>query len=681
MGSVIDLPFTGREGPPSNPNTPDVAEGGVELAVQDLRESRERLAETVSAKCEGGGGAPCTVRPCAGYDAIDEVLKVAQGAEAQLLAARERTAEDRARTAHLAAATLELAAIETTGGLVDAIPELALRVCPADGATLLRFARDGSVEVVARRGASFDARVTEEARAVVGGFTARPSGNSGNVAPPVELAPRLLERAVLIPLADGVERLVLALERTAQSPGIGERELERLVVFAALASSALTCVHSRAALREAAARDAATLSAIREGVLTIDRDGVVRALNGAAAGALGVRREELLGRRLRDAPGFAALGCALAAPPSQVMEVVSLPRGDIVLRSQRYDGGVVATFRDVATEQTIAHHMVGSVARYTFDQLVGAAPEFLRVLEVAERAACCDVPVLVCAESGTGKEMLAQAIHNASARASGPFIGINVTAIPRELLESELFGYEGGTFTGARASGRAGKFELAGRGTLLLDEIGDMPMEMQSKLLRVLQERVVQRLGSARDVQVRARIIATTSHDLGEAVERGRFRLDLYHRLRVLQLRLPPLRERKGDVPLLVEHQLRCHAERTHRRVDVAPHVMAALERYDWPGNVRELHNVLEGEISVLAPGERLLTRVPPVLLQRRAAPPPPVDKVLTLEEAERRACAHALVACDGNVTRAAQALGVAKGTLYSKIRKYGIVGDGPHGG
>jgi transcriptional regulator with PAS, ATPase and Fis domain len=272
--------------------------------------------------------------------------------------------------------------------------------------------------------------------------------------------------------------------------------------------------------------------------------------------------------------------------------------------------------------------------------------------------------------------MLAQAIHNASPNSTGPFLAINVTAIPRELLESELFGYEGGTFTGARASGRAGKFELAGRGTLLLDEIGDMPLDMQAKLLRVLQERVVQRLGGVRDIPVRARIIATTHQDLAEAVRQGRFRLDLYHRLRVLQLVLPALRDRRTDVPLLVHHHLRVHEEETGRRLRIAPHVLAALEAHEWPGNVRELMNVLEGEISLLPPGQDALNRIPPTLLQgrpvARRTPAAPTE-ILSLAEMERRACEDALAMFKGNVARAARALGVAKGTLYSKMKRYGL--------
>jgi transcriptional regulator with PAS, ATPase and Fis domain len=322
------------------------------------------------------------------------------------------------------------------------------------------------------------------------------------------------------------------------------------------------------------------------------------------------------------------------------------------------------------------------MARFTFERLVGEDPAFLEVIDTARRAATSDLPILITGESGTGKELLAQAIHNASGRASAPFLGVNVTAIPRELVESELFGYEGGTFTGARSGGMAGKFELAGRGTLLLDELGDMPLEIQGKLLRVLQERVVQRLGSVSDVQVRARVIATTHRDLEKAVSDGKFRLDLYHRLRVVHLRIPPLRERKGDILKIAEHQLRVHAESTRRRpIRLAHDVAVALEAYDWPGNVRELCNVIESEASLLTSDEEVISRIPHSLLQsparpvERAGAASTSDGIMSLEEMERRLCAEALQHFSGNVARAAQALGVAKTTLYAKMKRYGLAG------
>ena len=283
--------------------------------------------------------------------------------------------------------------------------------------------------------------------------------------------------------------------------------------------------------------------------------------------------------------------------------------------------------------------------------------------------------MLITGETGTGKEILAQAIHNASARADEPFVGINVSAIPRELLESELFGYEAGAFTGARAQGHQGTFELARNGTVLLDEVGDMPLDMQAKLLRVLQERAVQRLGAPRPRPVSARIIASTNRDLEKDVAGGRFRLDLLHRLRVVHVELPPLRERGNDIRLIVAHQLRQLAQSTGRAsIRVAPQVMEALEAYPWPGNVRELVNVLDFEVRMLPPEEDVLEAVPE-LVERglRASAAGGADQAMTLEAAERTACIRALQKTGGNVTRAAELLGVVKATLYAKMRRYGI--------
>ncbi|MFL5442773.1 MAG: sigma 54-interacting transcriptional regulator [Myxococcales bacterium] len=320
----------------------------------------------------------------------------------------------------------------------------------------------------------------------------------------------------------------------------------------------------------------------------------------------------------------------------------------------------------------IAKRAVGSTTRFTFESLIGDDPAFREVLDSARRAATSDLPILISGESGTGKELLAQAIHDASGREAAPFVAVNVTAIPRELVESELFGYESGTFTGARASGMAGKFELAGRGTLLLDEIGDMPLEIQAKLLRVLQERAVHRLGSAADVPVRARVIAATHRDLAEAVQTGQFRLDLYHRLRVVHLRLPPLRERRGDILRIAERQLALYAERMRRpAIRLSSAVAAAFEEYDWPGNVRELCNVVETEASLLTAGENLISRIPQAL--RDAPARSSAGPVVPLEEMERRACRDALEYFCGNVSRAARALGVSKTTLYTKMKKYRI--------
>jgi transcriptional regulator with PAS, ATPase and Fis domain len=490
-------------------------------------------------------------------------------------------------------------------------------------------------------------------------------------------------RVAAIPLTGGASDLALVVEWRSDGAAVRPRGLQNLAVYASVAGASLARARAAAVLGEVAAREAAMLGAVRDGVVAIDRDGVARAANQAAASALGVRRDDLLGYRLGDVPGLAPLARALSCAGGGRERVVALPRGNVLVRCEPFEGGTVAILRQAAAAG-VAAPTAGSAARFTFDHLIGEAPAFVRVREDARRAADTELPILVWGESGTGKELLAQAIHNASSRASFPFVGINVTAIPRDLLESELFGYEGGAFTGARSSGRPGKFELAGRGTVLLDEIADMPMEMQSKLLRVLQERVVQRLGATRDVPVRARIIATSQRDLREEVKHGRFRLDLFHRLRVVELRLPPLRARPGDVRLLVERQLRAHAARGRRgEVAIAPNVLAALEAHAWPGNVRELTNLIEGELGLLAPGERALAELPRAWqsVPTRGESSPAGDErghpreVVPLAEIERRACRDALAYFDGNVARAARALGVAKATFYTKMRLYGLRG------
>jgi len=561
----------------------------------------------------------------------------------------------------------QLCSIHESEQLTAAIPELARTVCPGTAAALLRLGAGGTIEILSSAG-PFQTQgdgLAALARAVLDWQSNRTNGAG---------------RLAVFPLAHGAREPLLALEREPPGECLKESEVELLAVYAAVAGAVFARAGAAAALREAVAREAATLRAVRDGVIALDRSGTVRALNQCAATVLGVRRDGIVGRVLREVPGLAPLAFALARPPEPVGHPVSVPvpRGRVTIRPQIHPGGVVATIGDLATEPPAAHR-AGRGARYTFEHFVGRHPALLQVLQDARRAAELDLPVLISGESGTGKEVLAQAIHRASSRAPEPFVAINVVAIPRDLLESELFGYEGGAFTGARSSGRAGKFEEAGRGTLLLDEIGDMPLEMQGKLLRVLEERAIQRVGSARDLPVRARVIASTNCDLEQAVKAGRFRLDLFHRLRVVSLRLPALRERSSDLPLLVGHHLRQNAERVHgSAVTIEPAVLAALEAHDWPGNVRELLNVLDSELALLPVGKDSLSVIPSALRRPAAASwtdspgsaRPAEGEAVTLSEIVRRACRDTLVRHGGNVACAARALRIAKGTLYRKLRQ-----------
>ncbi len=585
--------------------------------------------------------------------------------ERQLAAVPDESVPDRAPIGRLAAAAHELCSIHESDQLTAAIPELARTVCPGTAAALLRLGASGTIEFLSSAG-PFQTQsdgLAALARAVL---DSQSNGTNG------------ARRLAVFPLAHGAREPVLAVERKPPGESLNESEVGHLAVYASVAGAAFARAGATAALRETVAREAATLRVVRDGVIALDRSGTVRALNQCAATALGVRRDEIVGRVLREVPGLTPLAFALAGAPELVAHPISLPRGRVAIRPQVHPGGVVATIRDLATEPAAAQR-AGRAVRYTFEHFVGKHPALLQVLQDARRAAELDLPVLISGESGTGKELLAQAIHRASSRALAPYVAINVIAIPRDLLESELFGYEGGAFTGARSSGRAGKFEEAGRGTLLLDEIGDMPLEMQGKLLRVLEERVIQRVGGARDLPVLARVIASTNCDLEQAVKAGRFRLDLFHRLHVVSLRLPALRERRSDVPLLVGHHLRLHAERVHgSAVAIEPAVLAALEAHDWPGNVRELLNVLDSELALLPAGKNSLSVIPRALRRPAAASwtdspgaaRPTEGEAVPLSEIVRRVCRDALVRHGGNVACAARALGIAKGTLYRKLRR-----------
>ncbi len=309
------------------------------------------------------------------------------------------------------------------------------------------------------------------------------------------------------------------------------------------------------------------------------------------------------------------------------------------------------------------------------DELVTGYRPLLDLLELVDRVAPRDVPVLVTGESGTGKELIARRLHRRSPRAAGPFVAVNAAALPESLAESELFGHERGAFTGADRA-RAGRFEEAGKGTLFLDEVGELPPSLQSKLLRTLEERTVRRLGGSRDVAVDVRLVAATNRDLPAEVDRGAFRRDLYFRLAVVPVALPPLRERTGDVPLLAAHLLGALSGRhAVGRSPLTPEALEALERHPWPGNVRELRNVLERALLLRAglpirPEDLgILEARPSAASPARESAPLPLDQ----ETRDRGAIVEALRQADGNREAAARLLGVSVRTLYYRLRRFGL--------
>jgi transcriptional regulator with GAF, ATPase, and Fis domain len=306
-----------------------------------------------------------------------------------------------------------------------------------------------------------------------------------------------------------------------------------------------------------------------------------------------------------------------------------------------------------------------------FEQIIGSSPALESVLEQVERVAPTDSTVLVQGETGTGKELIARAIHNLSSRCGRPFIKLNCAAIPFDLLESELFGHEKGAFTGAIAQ-KIGRFELADKGTLFLDEVGDIPLPLQPKLLRVLQEQEFERLGSGRTHQVDVRLVAATHRNLVEMVKRNEFRSDLYYRLNVFPVPLPPLRARREDIPALVEHFVEIYARRMGRQIDqISPETMSELTSYPWPGNIRELQNFIERSV-ILTSGNVLES---PLASLRNSTEVESVGPI-TMQDAERDHIRKTLEQTRWVVAGpngAAARLGIKRSTLYFRMQKLGI--------
>ncbi len=317
--------------------------------------------------------------------------------------------------------------------------------------------------------------------------------------------------------------------------------------------------------------------------------------------------------------------------------------------------------------------------RYHLRNIVGSSAAMRKVYDQVEKVLESEITVFIAGESGTGKELVAKAIHYASLRSDGPFIDVNCAAIPEGLQESELFGHEKGAFTGALAT-HPGKFEQAAGGTIFLDEVGEMSPSSQARLLRVLQERVLQRVGGTETIALNVRVISASNRDLAQMVEEGSFRQDLFYRLVVFPITLPPLRDRREDIPLLVEHFLEKHARDAGKKVTrVEPRAMEALATHGWPGNVRELENVVHRTLLVVAGLELKLDDLPANIIA--ASGPSPQTPVTTstsrgsksLEDLEREAIVTAMESNRGNLSDVARQLGIGRSTLYRKLEQYGL--------
>jgi DNA-binding NtrC family response regulator len=368
--------------------------------------------------------------------------------------------------------------------------------------------------------------------------------------------------------------------------------------------------------------------------------------------------------------GYQDVTAAVEAMKAGVFDYLVKPFGkeDVVRAVQKALAHRALLVENLALKRQVRDQMARA-------QVIGSSPAWRKICEMVEQIAPSRATVLITGESGTGKELIAGLIHRLSPRAERPFITLNAAALPATLLEAELFGYEKGAFTGAQQR-KPGRFELADGGTLFLDEIGDMPAEVQAKLLRVLQDGAFERLGGTRTLQVDVRVVAATNKDLMQEVEAGRFRVDLYYRLNVITLYLPPLRERREDIPLLVAHFLRKYAEQNNKAVTgIQQQALQYLQLYDWQGNVRELENVIERAVVLAKEPIIGIAEMPAHLQEKDLVPTPSEYFVLphnaTLEEIERAAIAETLRRSGGNRQATARSLNIGLATLYRKLKTY----------
>lgn len=447
----------------------------------------------------------------------------------------------------------------------------------------------------------------------------------------------------------------------------------------------------------------ALLRSIQDGLLVIDKEGVVLFINPEYTRITGVTEAEIVGKPLLS-----------VRPNAQLVEVMKQNKVVVGIRRKERNveyvvdmapivlGGRVEGAVSICKGAVEVHELVKkleknnkeikrlqqgmnslSKAKYSFEHIIGAEGDLKAVIAKAKKVARSSISVVIYGESGTGKELLAQAIHNESDRSDKPFVAVNCAAIPEALLESELFGYEEGAFTNAKRGGKLGLFELAHRGTLFLDEISELPYDIQAKLLRVLQESAIRRVGGVSELEVDVRVIAAANKDLAQMVEKGRFREDLFYRLNAFMLQLLPLRVRHRDIEVLVDsmlkHETRANSQDAEAYV-VEPEVMDIFARYHWPGNVRQLKNVIDYAVC-MAEGNTITPRDLPDYIRQEHAERSSGNQgggslKEAVEQAERAGIAQALKRTDNTLEgrrQAAQMLGVSLATLYNKIKKYDL--------
>lgn len=423
-------------------------------------------------------------------------------------------------------------------------------------------------------------------------------------------------------------------------------------------------------------------NSISDGVIAIDNDLNITNLNCNAAEMLGLEVGAGIGRRvdkliqpetsfvhaLKRKECFKGREVKFTSPAVHRSFICSV---DPIRDTSSQILGVIITIAEKRHLMKLAKEIGGNYAKYQFEDIKGKSPRLLKQIEIAKIAAKTNSRILILGESGTGKELFAQSIHNHSNRMDETFLAISCAAIPRDLIESELFGYRGGAFTGARRDGQIGKFELANKGTLFLDEVDGLPLDLQRKLLRVLQQNEIMRLGATQIIPVNVRVIAASNANLIDEIENSNFREDLYYRLNVVEIVIPPLRERIEDLELLIDHFMkRLNEELRISKAKISDEVLEILLDYSWPGNVRELENCIERAILISQGKTIRKVHLPERIFRKRSNI---AYGVKSLNEGNKEIIRATLDRCESNVSRAARELKIGRSTLYRKMKEFGL--------
>ena len=424
------------------------------------------------------------------------------------------------------------------------------------------------------------------------------------------------------------------------------------------------------------------LESTADGILSIDNNGVISHINSSGAKILGVNPKDSIGKHVETVfkKSSMILQTLISGGEYKEQEIVvdelgkKLSYSVTPLRDDLGNSiGALAVLKEVKEKHSSKKNLA-PMAKYVFEDIFGESDSVSKAVQWAKIASRSPSTVLLNGESGTGKELFAQAIHNGSSRKDRPFIAINCAALPETLIESELFGYEEGSFTGSKKGGQIGKFELANGGTIFLDEVGDIPLFTQVKLLRVIQEKKISRIGSANEIMVDIRIIAATHKDLKEEVLKGNFRKDLYYRLNVITINIPPLQERMDDLPLLARHFVnKLSSKLGKKNISIADSFIEKIRAYNWPGNIRELENAIERAINLVEDKEVLTAdflyfdNSPPARIEEK------VTEIKSLKEIEKDTIVSALNLYKGNILKVSAKLGIGRNTLYRKIKEYDI--------